>query len=56
MGWLGNSCKCRCGWVCDQINEEDTERKCSKCGTIYDRKSYGWCQRTEIKNEKDVKK
>lgn len=46
-GWLGNACKCKCGWACDPIDETDKARKCEKCGTVFERKSYGWCQITE---------
>lgn len=49
MGWLGNACVCGCGWVADQVNEEDTIRKCEKCSSVFEKKSYGWCQITESK-------
>jgi len=47
MAWLGDACKCRCGWACDPIDESDQERVCEKCGTVFVRKSYGWCQAPE---------
>lgn len=42
MGWLGDTCSCHCGWVVDQIDEEDMFRLCKKCGCVYGRRSWGW--------------
>lgn len=51
-GWMGSgTCTCRCGWVCSQLDEGDQVRKCEKCGTKFERKSYGWCQVTNVNKE-----
>lgn len=44
--WEGDVCTCKCGWACDQVDEKDQIRVCEKCGTKFERKSYGWCQVT----------
>lgn len=57
MGWLGNACKCKCGWACDQINESDTIRVCEKCEAVFDRRSYGWCLRgNKSENDENMRK
>ncbi len=49
MGWLGeDTVSCHCGWVADQIEEQDMVRECKKCGCVYERRSWGWS-----KNESD---
>lgn len=40
MSFLGNPCPC--GWALDQMNEEDTLRKCARCGITYSKTNGYW--------------